>query len=113
VKQGRQEEGIRWYKQAADLGCPAGQCNLGLAYMLGIIPSQHIFLSYCSLVLPVLSSGQSDVCMAVNYKLAALEDTVFDYYVPFILCGPSSPTNTSTSFTGGFQILQMPPMVIT
>jgi TPR repeat protein len=34
VKQGRQEEGIRWYKQAADLGCPAGQCNLGLAYML-------------------------------------------------------------------------------
>ncbi|CAK9199756.1 unnamed protein product [Sphagnum troendelagicum] len=31
---GRQEEGIRWYKQAADLGCPAGQCNLGLAYML-------------------------------------------------------------------------------
>ncbi|CAM6092260.1 unnamed protein product [Calypogeia fissa] len=30
---GRREEGIQWYKQAADLGDPAGQCNLGLAYL--------------------------------------------------------------------------------
>eukprot|EP00249_Psilotum_nudum_P009882 c22211_g1_i1 orf=215-1540(+) len=28
---GRRDEGIKWYRQAAELGDPAGQCNLGLA----------------------------------------------------------------------------------
>ncbi|KAH7445308.1 hypothetical protein KP509_01G001900 [Ceratopteris richardii] len=30
---GHKEEGIYWYKQAAQLGDPAGQCNLGLAFL--------------------------------------------------------------------------------
>lgn len=30
---GRRQEGVYWYKQAAELGDPAGQCNLGLAYL--------------------------------------------------------------------------------
>lgn len=29
----RRQEGVYWYRQAADLGDPAGQCNLGLAYL--------------------------------------------------------------------------------
>ncbi|KAJ7536308.1 hypothetical protein O6H91_12G063900 [Diphasiastrum complanatum] len=33
VIQGRRNEGIKWYKKAAELGDPAGQCNLGLAYL--------------------------------------------------------------------------------
>lgn len=30
---GQKQEGVFWYKQAAELGDPAGQCNLGLAYL--------------------------------------------------------------------------------
>ncbi|XP_024397842.1 F-box protein At1g70590 isoform X2 [Physcomitrium patens] len=30
---GRRDEGINWYKQAAELRHPAGMCNLGLAYL--------------------------------------------------------------------------------
>eukprot|EP00249_Psilotum_nudum_P024207 c29121_g1_i4 orf=352-1692(+) len=30
---GKREEGISWYRQAAELGDPAGQCNLGLALL--------------------------------------------------------------------------------
>lgn len=33
--QGRRDEGIKWYKQAAELRHPAGMCNLGLAYLQG------------------------------------------------------------------------------
>eukprot|EP00252_Welwitschia_mirabilis_P016188 TRINITY_DN3574_c0_g1_i1.p1 TRINITY_DN3574_c0_g1~~TRINITY_DN3574_c0_g1_i1.p1 ORF type:complete len:343 (-),score=77.19 TRINITY_DN3574_c0_g1_i1:191-1219(-) len=32
---GRKEEGIELYKSAAELGDPAGQCNLGLSYLQG------------------------------------------------------------------------------
>eukprot|EP00250_Pteridium_aquilinum_P012016 c20455_g1_i1 orf=76-1719(+) len=30
---GQKQEGVYWYKKAAELGDPAGQCNLGLAYL--------------------------------------------------------------------------------
>ncbi|EPS71841.1 hypothetical protein M569_02918, partial [Genlisea aurea] len=30
---GKREEGIAWYRKAADLGDPAGQCNLAVAYL--------------------------------------------------------------------------------
>ncbi|KZV17811.1 F-box protein [Dorcoceras hygrometricum] len=30
---GRREEGISWYRRAAELGDPAGQCNLALSYL--------------------------------------------------------------------------------
>ncbi|KAI5061154.1 hypothetical protein GOP47_0023664 [Adiantum capillus-veneris] len=30
---GQKQEGVHWYKQAAELGDPAGQCNLGLAFL--------------------------------------------------------------------------------
>jgi hypothetical protein len=33
--QGRRQEGVYWYKKAAELGDSAGQCNLGLAYLQG------------------------------------------------------------------------------
>ncbi|XP_075504749.1 F-box protein At1g70590-like isoform X2 [Primulina tabacum] len=32
---GRREEGISWYRRAAELGDPAGQCNLALSYLQG------------------------------------------------------------------------------
>ncbi|XP_002987821.2 F-box protein At1g70590 [Selaginella moellendorffii] len=32
-EQGRREEGIQWYRKAAELGDAAGQCNLGLALL--------------------------------------------------------------------------------
>jgi hypothetical protein len=37
VVQGRRDEGIKWYKQAAELRHPAGMCNLGLAYLQGYL----------------------------------------------------------------------------
>ncbi|XP_051144195.1 F-box protein At1g70590 [Andrographis paniculata] len=30
---GKRDEGIAWYRKAADLGDPAGQCNLALSYL--------------------------------------------------------------------------------
>ncbi|KAL2559841.1 F-box protein [Forsythia ovata] len=30
---GKKEEGIEWYRKAAELGNPAGQCNLGISYL--------------------------------------------------------------------------------
>ncbi|XP_022877094.1 F-box protein At1g70590 isoform X1 [Olea europaea var. sylvestris] len=30
---GKKEEGIAWYRKAAELGNPAGQCNLGISYL--------------------------------------------------------------------------------
>ncbi|MCO5589194.1 hypothetical protein L7F22_043160 [Adiantum nelumboides] len=30
---GQKQEGVYWYRQAAQLGDPAGQCNLGLAFL--------------------------------------------------------------------------------
>lgn len=32
---GKKEEGVAFYKRAAELGDPAGQCNLGIAYLKG------------------------------------------------------------------------------
>ncbi|KAL6577912.1 hypothetical protein OROMI_010240 [Orobanche minor] len=34
---GEKEEGIVWYRRAAELGDPAGQCNLAIAYLQGLI----------------------------------------------------------------------------
>lgn len=30
---GKKEEGMKFYRRAAELGHPAGQCNLGLSYL--------------------------------------------------------------------------------
>lgn len=32
---GKKEEGIAWYRKAAELGNPTGQCNLGISYLQG------------------------------------------------------------------------------
>lgn len=32
---GKKEEGIAWYRRAAELGDPAGQCNLAISYLQG------------------------------------------------------------------------------
>ncbi|GKD13290.1 F-box protein [Tanacetum coccineum] len=32
---GKKDEGVRMYKRAAELGDPAGQCNLGISYLQG------------------------------------------------------------------------------
>ncbi|KAF6137049.1 hypothetical protein GIB67_030813 [Kingdonia uniflora] len=29
----KKEEGVKWYRRAAELGDPAGQCNLGISYL--------------------------------------------------------------------------------
>lgn len=34
---GKREEGIVWYRRAAELGDPAGQCNLAITCLQGII----------------------------------------------------------------------------
>ena len=39
--QGKRQDGVYWYKKAAELGDSAGQCNLGLAYLQGALPGLH------------------------------------------------------------------------
>lgn len=34
---GKKEEGMNLYRRAAELGHPAGQCNLGLSYLQGSV----------------------------------------------------------------------------
>ncbi|GJT67527.1 F-box protein [Tanacetum coccineum] len=34
---GKKDEGVRMYKRAAELGDPAGQCNLGISYLQVLI----------------------------------------------------------------------------
>ncbi|GJU64505.1 F-box domain containing protein [Tanacetum coccineum] len=34
---GKKDEGVRMYKRAAELGDPAGQCNLGISYLQGML----------------------------------------------------------------------------
>lgn len=33
---GKREEAISWYKRAAELGDPAGQCNLAISFLQGM-----------------------------------------------------------------------------
>ena len=37
--QGKRQDGVYWYKKAAELGDSAG--NLGLAYLQGALPGLH------------------------------------------------------------------------
>ncbi|KVH88957.1 F-box domain, cyclin-like protein, partial [Cynara cardunculus var. scolymus] len=40
---GKKEEGVNLYRRAAELGDPAGQCNLGISYLqgVGLLQSHH------------------------------------------------------------------------
>lgn len=45
---GKKEEGIAWYRRAAELGDPTGQCNLAICYLQGIDFSSSSFLNFVS-----------------------------------------------------------------